>query len=247
MTSDEPNRVLSTCLFMACALLFASPNLHAAGQWSNTPASRSQAAGKPPNPCNPRKGPCPDTAAPTVAIVEPVTGSSAAGLVRIAGTASDNVGVAGVEVQVDSAPFTNADGTTAWQFVLDTSLYVDGVHTITARARDAAGNISPASSIALTVNNTGPDPIVLEVQEARLDPPTVHALGVQVLIAGHEPQRRDLGSLPRIRYGAVASGAAVDARVPRESQRCRPGAVRGQHLRPCPRNDVRNRTVGIRQ
>jgi hypothetical protein len=202
MTSDQPSRTLGTCLFVACALLYASPNLHAAREWSNTPVSRPQAQGKPPKPCNPRRGPCPDTAAPTVTIVEPVTGSIAAGLLTIAGNAADNVGVARVEVQVDSAPFTNATGTTAWQFMLDTTLYADGVHTVTARARDAAGNISPASSISLTINNTGPDPTVLEVQEARLDPPTVHVLGVQVLIAGDANRNGTIGVRYR-EYGTV--------------------------------------------
>ena len=188
MTS--PSRILVTCLFVACALLYASPNLLAVNEWANL---SPQAGGKPAKPCNPRKGPCPDTAAPTVTIVEPVTGATVAGPVTIAGTASDNVGVARVEVQVDSAPFTGADGTAAWEFVLDTSLYADGVHSVSARAVDAAGNISPARSISVTINNTGPDPIVLDVQQARLDPPTVHALGVQVLIAGDANRNGAIG------------------------------------------------------
>ena len=202
MTSRHRDRFLGTCMVVVCALLHATLSLHAGGRSANTPASQRQNAGKPPKPCNPRRGPCPDTAAPTVTIAEPLSGTTVAGLVTIAGTASDNVGVARVEVQVDSGPFTSANGTTAWGIVLDTSLYADAVHSVTARAVDAAGNISPPSSISLTVNNTGPGPNVLGVQEARIDPPTVHALGVQVLIAG-DANRNGAISVRYREYGAV--------------------------------------------
>jgi hypothetical protein len=163
--------------------MHAQPELLAT-QSEATPANQRPTAGKPSKPCNPRKGPCPDTTPPTVAIAEPTSGTTVTGTVTISGTASDNVALARVEVQVDAGAFTIASGTTAWQLMLDTSLYPDGGHSVTARAVDAAGNLSALRSISLTVNNTDPGPNVLDVLQARLDPPTMHALGVQVLIDG---------------------------------------------------------------
>src|SRR5689334_21981841 len=84
--------------------------------------------------------PATDTAAPTVAITAPAPGTIG-GTTTIAATAADNVGVAGVQFQIDGvnvgAELLVAPYSMAWQ----TPSVADGSHTLTAIARDAAGNV----------------------------------------------------------------------------------------------------------
>ena len=58
-------------------------------------------------------------------------------------TATDNVGVVGVQFQVDGENVGTEDTTAPYAVTLPaTSVYTTGVHVIRARARDAAGNVS---------------------------------------------------------------------------------------------------------
>lgn len=82
----------------------------------------------------------PDKVAPTIAIRTPATtsyGTSAASM-RIAGTASDNVGIKEVVWQCGSAS-GSAEGTTAWSFDLPLKV---GDNQVIVRAKDEAGNSS---------------------------------------------------------------------------------------------------------
>src|SRR5688572_26490562 len=97
--SRHPTGIFRLYMIVVSALLHGPLNLHAAGGSASAPAFQRQSAGKP-KPCNPRRGPCPDTAAPTATITQPLSGSTVAGLVTIAGTSSDDVAVARVEVQI---------------------------------------------------------------------------------------------------------------------------------------------------
>ena len=86
-----------------------------------------------------------DTSPPSVAVASPAAGSTVRGTVVVSGTASDNVQVASVAVSVDGGAYAAAQGTTSWSYSLDTRSLADGSHTVTARAKDAAGNASTAS------------------------------------------------------------------------------------------------------
>ena len=65
------------------------------------------------------------------------------------GTASDNVGVASVEVRVNSGAWQNATGTTSWS---KSVTLASGGNTIEARSKDTAGNYSTTTSISATYN-----------------------------------------------------------------------------------------------
>ena len=86
-----------------------------------------------------------DTTPPSVKISSPAVGAAVRGTITVSGTASDNVQVASVAVSVDGGVYVAAQGTTSWSFALDTRSLADGAHTVTARAKDAAGNASTAS------------------------------------------------------------------------------------------------------
>jgi len=92
-----------------------------------------------------------------VAFSTPTAASSLSGSVPLAGTASDNAGLAKVEFSVDGGVFQPAQGTTSWTATLNTLSYSDGSHTVTARATDTSGNVASASE-SVTFANTTPLP-----------------------------------------------------------------------------------------
>jgi hypothetical protein len=94
-----------------------------------------------------------DTTPPSVAIALPSPGASVSGAVSITGSASDNATVAKVEVSVDGGTYQPAQGTASWGYSLDTTSLVNGGHTVAARATDASGNVSAASTEAVSVQN----------------------------------------------------------------------------------------------
>jgi hypothetical protein len=94
-----------------------------------------------------------DTTPPTVAITSPASGAAGSGTMTITGTASDSGGVAGVQFKLDGANLgveaTVAPYTVDW----NTTGAANGSHTLTATARDTAGNTATSAGIAVTVNN----------------------------------------------------------------------------------------------
>jgi endo-1,4-beta-mannosidase len=93
-----------------------------------------------------------DTTAPTVSISSPSSGGSVSGTVSISGTATDNLGLSKVEVALNGGIWRAATGTSSWSYSWDTTVWINGSHTITARAVDTQNNIS-TSQITVTVNN----------------------------------------------------------------------------------------------
>jgi hypothetical protein len=95
-----------------------------------------------------------DTAAPAVSLTAPASGATVSGTVTLSATASDNVGVAGVQFKVDGANVgaedTAAPYTTSWSSMSA----ANGTHTVTAVAKDAAGNTTTSAPITVTVSNT---------------------------------------------------------------------------------------------
>jgi hypothetical protein len=102
--------------------------------------------------------PVPDTTLPTVAISFPGTGATVAGsAVTVTASASDNIGVVGVLFKIDGATIGAEDTVAPYSVTWNTVGLTDGGHTLTAIARDAAGNTA-TSAVPVTVVNgaTGP-------------------------------------------------------------------------------------------
>lgn len=93
-----------------------------------------------------RTGNAADLVAPALVMNAPTNGAMAGGMLTVSGIASDNLAVTKVEVQVDSLGWVQASGTTSWSLSLNTSNYLNGVRTISARATDGAGNVSSVAS-----------------------------------------------------------------------------------------------------
>ena len=101
-----------------------------------------------------------DTAPPSAAVTAPVPGSVVSGNVTLSASATDNVGVAAVQFLLDGANLGVEDTTAPYSMAWDTTSVSNGVHTLQARARDAAGNSATSStSVTVTVSNsTAPPP-----------------------------------------------------------------------------------------
>jgi len=97
-----------------------------------------------------------DTTAPTVSVYSPAEGTTVSGTVTITANPSDNVGVARVQFFLDGAPAVE-DTVAPYEATWDTTVSGDGSHTLTAVARDAAGNTATSSPVTVTVAN-GPPP-----------------------------------------------------------------------------------------
>lgn len=98
--------------------------------------------------------PTPDTTAPVVALSAPTTGTIVSGTVAINATATDDTGVTGVQFMLDGANLGSEVTSSPYQASWDTTGTPNGTHTLTAVARDAAGNTATAAAITVTVNNT---------------------------------------------------------------------------------------------
>lgn len=99
-----------------------------------------------------------DIAAPKVTLTSPAERIPLNGTIVVSATASDDHQVFGVQFAVDGQTLGSEDGAEPYEAVWDTLTAANGVHTITAIARDAAGKESTAS-VAVTVVN---DPVVPE-------------------------------------------------------------------------------------
>ncbi len=104
-------------------------------------------------------GPPPDTTPPTVSMTAPTNGATVSGSVTVSASASDNVGVAGVQFLLDGAALGTEDTSAPYSISWDSTSVANGSHRLTAVARDAAGNHSTATAVTVTVNNqTQPPP-----------------------------------------------------------------------------------------
>ena len=105
----------------------------------------------------------PDLTPPTVAVTAPTAGSTVSGSQSVTATAADNVGVVGVQFKLDGANLGAEDTASPYSTTWNTTTATNGSHTLTAVARDAAGNTTTSTSVTVTVSNSTPD----------LTPPTV--------------------------------------------------------------------------
>jgi glucose/arabinose dehydrogenase len=125
-----------------------------------------------------------DTTPPTVSITQP-SGGTVGGMVTIAATSADNIGVAGLQFQVDGlnlgseVPTPPSPSGISW----DSTSVANGSHLLTAVVHDAAGNYTSAS-VTVTVANQLSSQTLLTTQTPALQDISngrAYELGVRVL------------------------------------------------------------------
>ena len=109
-----------------------------------------------------------DTIPPTVSITSPLNGATVTGTISFSVTASDpidpnttdNVGVIGLQYQLDGANMTGViAGPGPYSIAWNTTTTLNGPHILTAIAYDVAGNTG-SRSISVTVNNPVSGPVI---------------------------------------------------------------------------------------
>lgn len=95
-----------------------------------------------------------DTTPPTVSLAAPANNATVSGSVSVAANASDDTGVVGVQFQLDGNNLGSEDTSSPYSTTWNTSGVSNGTHTLTAVARDAAGNTKTSSTVTVTVNNS---------------------------------------------------------------------------------------------
>jgi hypothetical protein len=151
-----------------------------------------------------------DITAPTVAITSPAANATVGGVVTVAVAATDDVGVTRVELWnggVMLAATTSASPTFAW----DATAATTGVHTLTARALDAAGNVGTSPAVAVVVVAAQPAPVATASYDAGRKAPAclVRASGCDTgtLVNGRGTKGPEANA-PNTLGGSCADGAS---------------------------------------
>jgi hypothetical protein len=97
-----------------------------------------------------------DTVPPAISLAQPQSGATVSGVTSISAVASDDVGVAGVQFLLDGAALDSEDTTAPYSVSWTSTGATNGSHTLSARARDAAGNQATSAPVAVNVSNTTP-------------------------------------------------------------------------------------------
>ena len=94
-----------------------------------------------------------DAIPPTVSITAPTAGTQVSGIVNVTAAAADNIVVQAVQFYVDGVAAGAEDSSAPYGLAWDTRAAANGSHTLTARARDAAGNNTLSAGVAVNVAN----------------------------------------------------------------------------------------------
>lgn len=94
-----------------------------------------------------------DATPPTCALTSPLPfAAGLAGMIQIQAVATDNVGVAGVRFQMDGEDAGAEVLSPPYTATFNAALLPSGQHVLRARARDGAGNLSPWSTVVVSVS-----------------------------------------------------------------------------------------------
>src|SRR5439155_1497513 len=102
-----------------------------------------------------------DTTPPSVSMTAPANGATVSGTaVTVSATASDNVGVAGVQFRLDGANLGAEDTTAPYSIAWDTTAASNSGNTSRRHGGDAAGNATTSAAVTFTVSNDSTPPTV---------------------------------------------------------------------------------------
>jgi hypothetical protein len=90
---------------------------------------------------------------PSVSLTAPAAAATVSGTVAVSAAASDDVGVAGVQFRLGAANLGAEDTSAPYSVSWDTSTVANGSYTLTAVARDTAGQTTTSSTTTVTVDN----------------------------------------------------------------------------------------------
>ena len=144
-----------------------------------------------------------DTTPPSVVIVSPTNNATLLSNVNLQANATDNLGVVGVQFMLDGNPVGNEDLASPYTANLNTWQFSNGPHTVSAVARDWAGNRDTAS-VNVAIANIGPPPIIpdLVVFDDYLHSPFMNASWSATVNFSNSSPTKDGSTSIRVDYGA---------------------------------------------
>src|SRR5439155_1588130 len=95
-------------------------------------------------------GRAPGRARAAVSMSAPVDGAPVACTITVSASAMDNVGVVGVQFKLDGVNLGAEVTTAPYSISWNTTLSANGTHSVTAVARDAAGNTATSAAVSVT-------------------------------------------------------------------------------------------------
>ena len=104
-----------------------------------------------------------DAQPPTILLTTPVDGSIEAGVIAVLATATDDVGVVGVQFKIDGANVGQEETNPTYALVWNTAGVANGPHAVAAVARDAAGHETTASITVTVANDNAPPTVTLNL------------------------------------------------------------------------------------
>jgi len=117
-----------------------------------------------------------DTVAPSITLTTPAPNATVSGTVNLAAIATDNIGVKGVQFRIDAAALGGEDVKAPYSASWNSAIVSNGTHTISATARDEAGNVSAASVSAIVSNPAIARPESATVSSGTFDSGTLSSL-----------------------------------------------------------------------
>ena len=96
-----------------------------------------------------------DITPPVTSITAPLNGATVSGTTSVTASATDNIGVTKVEFYLDGA-LKSTDTTSPYSWSWDTTTAVNGSHSLTSKAYDAALNVGTSTTVNVTVSNGVP-------------------------------------------------------------------------------------------
>ncbi len=149
-----------------------------------------------------------DTTAPAVSITSPVSGSTQTGSIGVTAGASDDVAVAGVQFRLDGGLLGGEVTAPPYAVTLNTTGVGNGAHSLTATARDAAGNSTVSTPVGITVMNDATPPAITLVGVSGIS-----TTGATLAWTTNEPSDTQAEYGPTIAYGTLSplNGTAVTA------------------------------------
>jgi chitodextrinase len=105
----------------------------------------------------------PDYVPPTVEITAPPSGASVSGMVTVSANAFDDVRLTGVQFLLDGSALGSEDTTAPFSASWATRSWPNAAYTLTAVARDAAGNTTASAPVSVTTVNDFTPPVLSAV------------------------------------------------------------------------------------
>ncbi|MEO8064707.1 MAG: Ig-like domain-containing protein, partial [Pseudomonadota bacterium] len=105
-----------------------------------------------------------DTQVPTVSFTAPANAATVSGSVTVSANAADNVGVVGVQFELDGNNLGAEDTSAPYSLSWTTTATANGDHTLTAIARDAAG-LTATATRSVTVTNAAGTALTIDANQ----------------------------------------------------------------------------------